>query len=254
MRKTKLIPMNLITPNRFQPRSQLGSAGIEELAASISQNGLIQPIIVREINQGYEIVAGERRFRACLYLGFSDILAIVDEVSDQKMAELALIENIQRENLSPIDEAKAYQQLIQLYDLTQEKIALQVGKSQSAVANKLRLLNLAPEIQEAIASRSITERHGRALLGLPIIKRPEVFNEILKNELNVKETEKLISNLKEKPQPVRPATTKGIVANHKIAVNTILQAVEMVRKVGFNVMIEETYQADETIMTIKIKK
>ena len=182
MRKTKLIPMNLITPNRFQPRSQLGSAGIEELAASISQNGLIQPIIVREINQGYEIVAGERRFRACLYLGFSDILAIVDEVSDQKMAELALIENIQRENLSPIDEAKAYQQLIQLYDLTQEKIALQVGKSQSAVANKLRLLNLVPEIQEAIASRSITERHGRALLGLPVGQRSEVFDSIIRNE------------------------------------------------------------------------
>ena len=254
MRKTTFIPMNLIIPNRFQPRSHLNNEGIEELANSIRQNGLIQPIIVRQIAEGYEIVAGERRFRACLYLGFSNILAIVDDVSDQQLAELALIENIQRENLSPIDEAKAYQQLIQLYSLTQEQIALKVGKSQSAVANKLRLLNLEDNIQNALASKKITERHGRALLSVSKSWRDAIFQQIIKNDLNVKDTEKIIENLKEKSIKEKKPITKGIVSNHKIAINTILQAIEMVRKVGFNVMIEETYQDDETVMIIKIKK
>ncbi len=254
MRATAYIPMKEIIPNRYQPRSEFHDDKIEDLAKSIAQHGLLQPIVVRKIANGYELVAGERRYRACLFLGYSEILALVDEVSDQQMAELALIENLQRENISAIDEAKAYQQLNVSYGLTQEQIASRLGKSQSAVANKLRLLQLEPAIQTAISNRLITERHGRALLSVKDQRRATIFKQIIEKGLNVQATEKLVEKHQQPSSNPATSKTKGIVVNHKIAVNTITQAVDMVRKVGFHVMMEESREADETVIIIKIKK
>ena len=160
------LPLARIHPNRFQPRHAFSSESISELAQTLREEGLLQPIIVREDGEEYEIIAGERRFRAAQSLGWEKIPAIVNNLSDQQTASLALIENLQREDLNPIDEATAYENLMELNSLTQAQLAKDIGKSQSYVANKLRLLKLDPQIQEALASGAITARHGRALLAL----------------------------------------------------------------------------------------
>lgn len=255
MKQTKEILMKDIIPNRYQPRLEFTTDSIEELAQSIQQNGLIQPIVVRETDQGYELIAGERRYRACLYLGHQKIIAIVDDIDDQQSAEMALIENIQRENLTSIEEAKAYRQLMLMNNMTQEAIAKRVGKSQSAVANKIRLLNLEKDIQEAVANRSISERHARALLAVKGPMRSQVYQQILNQNLNVKQTEELVEKVTKGDNHKRKKSIiKGFTKNQRIAINTIAQAVEMVKKVGFEVVMKQEDTAEEMVITILIKK
>jgi len=256
MKKSIEISIDQIKPNRAQPRLSFNDEGIFELAQSIRENGLIQPIVVRN-NDGdsvYEIVAGERRYRACMLAGITMVPAIVMEASDNQSAQLALIENIQREDLSAIEEAKAYQVIIRNNEYTQEEFAKKVGKSQSTIANKLRLLELPNEIQEAVIERKITERHARALLSLENDERVNVFHKVVDKELNVKQTEDYIKALNTEQKENKGPTTRGFSRNQQIAINTIKQAVDMVKKMGININMQEEETSFDRRIIIKFPK
>ncbi|MEH7378621.1 MULTISPECIES: nucleoid occlusion protein [Bacillaceae] len=252
----KKIPIDHIVANRFQPRTVFDEEKIEELARTIHIHGIIQPIVVREfaIDQ-YEIIAGERRFRAMKKLGWTEAPAIIKNLSDTETASVALIENLQREELSPIEEAMAYGKLLELHNLTQEALAQRLGKGQSTVANKLRLLKLPQPIQEALLNKIITERHARALIPL---KDPEkqvvLLAEIIEKNFNVKQTEervvKLLEQKSEKPKPKRKAFSKDM----RIAVNTIRQSLTMVTDSGINLDAEEEEFDEFYQFTIRIPK
>ncbi|MFL6517685.1 MAG: nucleoid occlusion protein, partial [Bacillus sp. (in: firmicutes)] len=248
------IPMDQIVPNRFQPRTVFDEDKIEELARTIHIHGIIQPIVVREFAIGqYEIIAGERRFRAMKKLGWTEAPAIIKNLSDTETASVALIENLQREELSPIEEAMAYGKLLELHNLTQEALAQRLGKGQSTVANKLRLLKLPQPIQEALLNKIITERHARALIPL---KDPEkqvvLLAEVIDKNFNVKQTEervvKLLEQKNEKPKPKRKAFSKDM----RIAVNTIRQSLSMVTDSGINLDAEEEEFDEFYQFTIRI--
>ena len=198
--KIESIAIDEIIPNPYQPREVFEEQKIKELAQSIQTHGLIQPIVLRKserVSGGYEIVSGERRYRALCMLGKTHADCIIRTYANKKSAAVALIENIQRENLNPLEEARAFQSLIELFGLTQEALAQRLGKGQSTIANKMRLLQLPNEVQEALLSKQITERHGRALLGLKDEpeKCKEILQEIMEYHLNVKQTEELIAKL-----------------------------------------------------------
>lgn len=248
------IDINLIVPNKSQPRTYFNQESIDELSQSIKENGLIQPIIVRPIANGkYEIVAGERRYRACLKAMIQTVACVVQDYDDKQLAEVAIIENIQRESLTPIEEAIAYRKLIETYQLTQSEVAKRVGKKQSTIANKLRLLNLPQKVQDAIKNREITERHARALLTLPDAKsQVKTLNRVLKKGLNVRQTEELIN--KDKQEKVKKPSKRGISQHIKLAINTVKQAVDMVVNTGIDLSLDEQDQDEFYVMTIKIKK
>lgn len=251
----KMIDVESIVPNVTQPRTTFNDESIDELSVSILENGLIQPIIVRPIECGqYEIVAGERRFRACKRALIKEIPCIIQEYDDMHLAQAALIENIQRENLTPIEEAKAYKYLIDTHHLTQKQISQQVGKKQSTIANKLRLLNLPMEIQDSLLDRKITERHARALLGIEDVNvQLKALKKIEEKGLTVKQTEDLVANdvvKKRKPK----GTVRGFSKNIKIAINTINQAIDMIRKTGITIDSTESESDEYYTINIKIKK
>ena len=161
------IPINEIIPNRFQPRLNFDDRGLEELANSIRQHGIIQPLVLRRVEDKYEIIAGERRYKAATMAGLTTVPAIIANIDDNKSAEVAIVENVQRRDLSPIEEARSYKNLLDKGYLTQAELAKKMGLSQSAIANKLRLLNLDEEVQQALMNNQISERHARSLLVLP---------------------------------------------------------------------------------------
>jgi len=189
-----------LTPNRFQPRKEFDGGEQANLVASIRQNGIIQPIVVRKSDQGYEIIAGERRWRAAQAAGLSEVPIIIRRAEDIDIAELSLIENIQREELNPVEEANAYQTLLSRFQLSQEEIADRVGKDRSTVANTLRLLRLPSDIKQALAQRQISAGHARALLSLASEDRQlSLLGEILKKQLSVRETERLVKRQEDPP-------------------------------------------------------
>ena len=161
------IPIDEIIPNRFQPRLQFDDRGLEELASSIKQHGIIQPLVLRRVDDKYEIIAGERRYKAAKIAGLTTVPAVIANIDDNKSAEVAIVENVQRRDLSPIEEARSYKNLLDKGYLTQSELAKKMGLSQSAIANKLRLLNLDEEVQKALMNNQISERHARSLLVLP---------------------------------------------------------------------------------------
>lgn len=188
------IPLSKIIPNRYQPRREFDDEKIQELAESIKQNGLLQSITVRDLEDGFfELIAGERRFRALQSIGEVSTKAIVKELTDEQMATLALIENIQREELSPIEEANAYIRLLEINNITQGELAKSLGKTQATVANKIRLLKLCPKVIDAISTKKITERHGRAMVKLDHSLQEKILNQILVGNLNVIQTEERIN-------------------------------------------------------------
>ncbi|WP_090003482.1 MULTISPECIES: ParB/RepB/Spo0J family partition protein [unclassified Candidatus Frackibacter] len=193
----KKIDIEKINSNPYQPREDFNEELLEDLSYSIQEHGLIQPITVREKARGkYQLVAGERRWRAAKLAGLDEIAAIVQRYSNQQMMEVALIENLQREDLNPIEEAKAYKRLIEEFDLIQAEVAESVGKSRSAISNSLRLLNLAPKVQEFVSRETLTVGHARTLLALDTFEeQSEVAKEIIENGLSVRETERLIKSL-----------------------------------------------------------
>lgn len=258
------IPVKNIKPNRYQPRSIFSEEKIKELAQTIQTHGMIQPIIVRHLDendqaeQHYEIIAGERRWRAVESLGWEHISAIVKEMTDTETASVALIENLQREELTVIEEATAYAQLLEIHDLTQEALAQRLGKNQSTIANKLRLLKLPLAVQEALLGKYITERHARALIKLSDEEEQiKLLQEIIENHLNVKQTEDKIAKMnerKEKPAKKNTAKRKGFNKDIRIAMNTIRQSLNMVSDTGVEVESDEQDLEDYYQITIKIPK
>ena len=205
------IPVAAIVPNQYQPRKVFDQTEIQELAQTISEHGLLQPIVVREFRPGeYEIIAGERRFRAVKLLQWEKIPAIVEKMTDAESASLALIENLQRAQLSPVEEAQAYKQLMEFNHLTQATLAKGMGKSQSFVANKLRLLKLIKPVQNAILDGRITERHGRALLSLDEDQQRMLLMEIVNQHWNVRQTEDAVAQMLGKPTSAEKAAQQAV--------------------------------------------
>ncbi|MGQ9463716.1 MAG: ParB/RepB/Spo0J family partition protein [Candidatus Fervidibacter sp.] len=193
------LPIHSIKPNPFQPRQQFSSEELEALAESIKMHGLLQPVLVRPKEDGYELVAGERRWRAAQLAGLTEIPAIVRHCSDDELLALALIENLHREDLNPLDEAQAYRVLLEKFGLTQEAIAERVGKSRTAIANTVRLLTLPEPIKQALREGKISEGHARALLSAPDEGvMMDVFQQVVKHSLSVRQTEMVIQRLAKK--------------------------------------------------------
>ena len=246
------VPIGMIEPSRYQPRIRFDEETIDELAESIRENGLIQPVTVRKIGDHYELIAGERRYRACIKAGFTEIPCFVMTPTEDQAAQMALVENVQRENLSAIEEAKSYMQIMRQANLTQEQVAKKIGKSQSAVANKIRLLNLPDEIQNGVVDGKITERHARALLAVPEEKQKDVYHYILDKNLNVRETEQYIEKGPQKKK--RRQKTKGFTRNQQIAVNSVNQCIRMIEKMGIRVTAETEDDDKELKITIRIPR
>ncbi len=219
------IDIDLISPNPEQPRTHFAEQNLEELTQSIRANGVVQPIVVRQRGNRYEIVAGERRWRASQRAELRRIPAVVKEVSDDKMLELALVENIQRQELNPIEEAKAYSKLIEQLELTQEVVAERVGKSRTVVTTAIRLLRLPAEVLREIEQGRISAGHGRALLMTtdPMIQR-QVANSIIDFGLSVRETEKTVKRLAKSPQTTdKKNVTRVVDANVKAAETRLMR-------------------------------
>jgi len=258
------LPIDQIVPNRFQPRTIFDDGKIEELSRTIHTHGVIQPIVVRKTSENqYEIIAGERRYRAMKKLQWTEVPAIVRNLTDKETASIALIENLQREELTAIEEAVAYQKLLELHELTQEALAQRLGKGQSTVANKLRLLKLPDEVQQAILKRKISERHARALIAIkdqPL--QLEILQQTIENDWNVRQLEEHIHLLlhpettdqeEDAPKKARPKR-KAISKDVRIALNTIKQSLSMVTKSGITVKTEEEDTEEYYQITVKIPK
>lgn len=251
------IPLAKIHANQFQPRTVFDEEKIEELARTIHVHGVIQPIVVRDSQQDgfYEIIAGERRFRAMTSLGWEEVPAIVRQLSDKETASIALIENLQREELTAIEEAHAYSNLLQIQEITQEALAQRLGKSQSAVANKLRLLKLPEVVQQALLTRSITERHARALLPVKDLElQQHLLEQLLEEGLNVKELEERIKSLTEEAPKKPKKRRKAVSRDMRIAMNTIKESLSMVKKSGIKLDTKEEEHEDYYQITVKIPK
>ncbi|WP_080871884.1 nucleoid occlusion protein [Oceanobacillus timonensis] len=252
------IDIDKIQANRYQPRTIFQEEKIKELAQTIHTHGMIQPIVVRKLDDdSFELIAGERRWRAVQHLGWKQVAAIIREMNDTETASVALIENLQREELTVIEEAIAYNKLLELHDLTQEALAQRLGKNQSTIANKLRLLKLPQEVQDAVLDKLITERHARALIKVKEEEQQlQLLKEILEKELNVKQTEERITKMnapkeeKKKPKP----KLKGVNKDVRIAMNTIRQSLNMVSDTGVDVESDEQELDDYYQITIKIPK
>ncbi len=203
------IPITRIRPNPHQPRKRFGAEELASLTESIREHGVLQPILVSETVDGYQLVAGERRLRAAQAAGLERVPAVVRQLADREQIELALVENLQREDLDPLETAEAYRQLIEEFGFTQDDVAQRVGKARSTVANTLRLLDLAPGVQAAVADGRLTEGHGRALGGLAVELQDRVLDSVTGQELSVRQTEELVRRLREpKPEPTGPLTRR----------------------------------------------
>lgn len=218
--KQKVVDVKLdqIIPNRYQPRQVFDKDGIRELAQTIDEHGLLQPIVVREYEPAkYEIIAGERRYRAMKLLEWETAPAIIEKMSDHEAASLALVENLQRSQLSSVEEAQAYRRLMDLNHLTQAALAKGMGKSQSFVANKLRLLKLIKPVQTAILDHRITERHGRAMLDLDEKQQRDMLMKVVNNRLTVRQTEDEVAKTLGRPLPSEIAKQKAAARQRELA-------------------------------------
>ncbi len=250
------IPVDEIVANPYQPRKIFSEEELADLAESIKHMGLIQPITVRKADERYEIIVGERRFRAVKIAGMTHIPAIVVTITDEQSAVLALIENIQRQDLNFIEEAEALSMLLENHGFTQRELAERIGKKQSTVSNKLRVLTLPDDVKDLLVTNDLTERHGRALLKLSDeADIRKVIKAVIKNQLTVKATEKLIESLlhdemhqEEKKQNIRYSI------NYRIYVNTVKQAYETILNTGAKVKYTEKDKGEFIEVTVRIPK
>jgi len=255
------INVNDITPNPFQPRKIFNHDSLQELSASIQEYGVIQPIIVRITTHGFELVAGERRLRASKLAGLHQVPVIVKEFTDKEVAELAMIENLQREDLHFLEEAEGFQQLITSFAFTQEELAKRMGKNQSTIANKLRLLKLTPEIRSVVASEKLTERHARSLLKIDDARlQMEVLEIIREKGLNVRATEELIEEflediakqIEDKNTPKR--TVVKVIRDVRIFINTITNVVGEMKKIGLKIKVKQEQDEEYIYINLRIPK
>jgi ParB family chromosome partitioning protein len=216
--RVEKVALGRIRPCAFQPRKHFSEEALRELADSIREQGIVQPLIVRNRGDHYELIAGERRWRASQLLGLAEVPVIVREADDRAVLELALIENLQRENLNSIEEAQGYAQLIEHFQLTQEEVGVKVGKSRAVVANALRLLKLVPAIQDAIRVGQLSVGHAKVILGLTTEKQQQQAAErILKEGLNVRQTEALVARIQSAPTTGKKSGTSPLVHDANVA-------------------------------------
>lgn len=248
-----------IEPNPFQPRKFFSAEQLGELAESIKNYGLLQPVLVRKSGENYQLISGERRLRAAMLAGLEKIPAIVRELTDREAAEMALVENLAREDLNYFEEAEGYLRLIKEFSLTQEEIARRMGKSQPTIANKLRLLTLSADVRMAIDPAKITERHARSLLRLKNEdKQLEVLAKIYKDGLNVRQTDNYIEQLllidEQIKQKNRHMRMNKAFRDMKIFLNTINSVVEEIRLAGLNAEMKETDYEEYMEVVITLPK
>ncbi|MEZ7741371.1 ParB/RepB/Spo0J family partition protein [Gemella sanguinis] len=250
------IRIEKIVPNKYQPRREFTEDKIIELAESIKQNGLLQSITVRDMGNGfYELIAGERRLRALKYLEYPTTKAIVKELTNEQMATLALIENIQREELTPIEEAYAYQELLSINNLTQDELAKSLGKTQATVANKLRLLKLCSKVVVAINSKRITERHGRAMVKLDPSAQEKILNQILTQSLNVSQTEERIETyLRIKNEAKNNDSTQPNYDAQKILARLTKDIAKLEEKYGVSLNKEEEEGMESIVVKVTVPR
>lgn len=259
-RRVEEILVEKVIPNPYQPRRTFSQIGLEELSASIKAYGILQPISVRKIGEDrYELIAGERRLRAARLAELKTIPAIINHgYTDTDSAVLAIIENLQREDLNFVEEAEGYANLIEDHGFTQQELAEKVGKNQSTIANKLRILRLGPDIKKKVLENGLTERHARALLKLPDDElREKALNKIIKEEFNVKKTEQLIKNMLEdigKEKEVTPKQKIRSFMNYRIYINTIKQAYDVIKEKQGNAEFKEIDKGEYIEVTVKIPK
>lgn len=255
----QILHINSIRSNPYQPRRGMDKESLGELCASIRRYGLMQPVVVRQINgRDFELIAGERRLRACRMAGMEEIPAVVTRTGGTDSAVMALIENIQRENLGYIEEAEAFCSLVSEHGLTQEELAARLGKNQSTIANKIRILKLSPQIREVLKENALSERHARALLRLNDEKaRIKALDTIVRRGLNVSKTEELIDELLGKNETAEPPLAKKdirVFRDVRIFSNTIKQAVELMKRSGIEAETQKTESENFIEYTIKIPK
>ncbi|RIL70869.1 nucleoid occlusion protein [Staphylococcus devriesei] len=244
------IQIERIVPNRYQPRQVFDSSKINELAESIEEHGLLQPIVVRPIEENmYEIIAGERRFRALQSLHKAQADVIIRHMDDEQTAVVALIENIQRENLSAVEEAEAYKKLLEIGETTQSELAKSLGKSQSFIANKLRLLKLAPKVITRLREGKVTERHARAVLSLEPEDQEQLIEQVISQKLNVKQTEARVKQ-KTGPEKVKAQTFQFSkdITQARDEVGKSIQAIE-----NSGIRVEHNDKNHDDYYEIKIK-
>lgn len=253
-RRIKNIPLELIDQNPMQPRADFDESALRALAESIRENGLLSPIIVRRINDRYQLIAGERRFLAFLMLDEPTIPALIEQADDDKSAVLAMIENIQRCDLNFVEEAQAIKTLIRSQSLTQEQAAKKLSMSQSAIANKLRLLKLPDDARERIIKAGLTERHARALLPLCFDHRLDnAIETVIARELNVAQTEKLVETVLGK-KPVKRGKRIFVVRELKLFTSTITRAIDLMKQAGIDAVSQKTESEDSITYTVVIPK
>jgi len=262
------LDIDKLVPNPFQPRKYFDTIQLDELARSIREMGVIQPILVRSRGEVYEIVAGERRFRASQRAGLKQIPAVIREFSDRELAEVALVENLQRADLSYFEEAEGYRKLIEEFSLTQEEVAQRVGKSQPTIANKLRILKLDPAVRENVMVELLSERHIRALLKLNTPNdQLMILKEIYEHELTVRQTELLIEDYlagkailteeeihMEDAPPEKRQRIKRIFRDMRIYINTIKSAVATIEEAGLPIKMTQTDHDDYIEVTIQLPR
>ncbi|MCD8352998.1 MAG: ParB/RepB/Spo0J family partition protein [Clostridiales bacterium] len=251
------LPVESIVPNPNQPRTHFNPEGLNELAASIQEHGVLQPLSVRRLPGGkYELISGERRLRASRLAGLGQVPCILVNADDLESSLLALIENLQRRDLDFVEEATALQTLISTYHLSQEEAAKRVGKSQSAVANKLRLLKLSPPLLDRLRREQLTERHGRALLRLPEEQREEVLEYIVKGGLNVAQTDAYIDSLLSgQPETPKPRAKPTIyIRDIRLFLNTLRRGLDTMQRSGLDATCGKSETEQDITLTITIPK
>lgn len=250
------IPLQMIFLNPEQPRKIFREEELTQLASSIRDYGILQPILVKPTAEGsFMVIAGERRYRAACQAGLFTIPAIVRSMEEEEAALVALVENVQRENLGYLEEARAYKKLMDDFGLTQSEIAQKVGKQQSTISNKIRILSLPDDIQEVLTEHRLTERHARALLRVQGENdRRKVIARVIKNNLNVKQTEKLVEDLLSGQEELRRKKNKVNYISYKIYVNTIRKAFSQIKEMEENAIFTQEDKGDVLEIKITIPK
>lgn len=253
------VPLAQVIPNPYQPRKTFDEEGLQDLAASIAQYGVLQPLLVAPMEDGsgnYLLIAGERRLRASKMAALAEIPVIISDYTQQQIAEIALIENLQREDLHYLEEAEGYEMLMNEFHLTQDSMAARVGKKQSTIANKLRLLRLPQAVRESLRKNALTERHARVLLKLPTeAEQLQILETVVKNTFSVRQTEEYVKKYLEAGEgEVAPKKKRLVIVNDvRIYLNSIKQIVSTIKDVGIPVSMEQDVDGGDVLVTLRIR-